>query len=1069
MKKQANIVVANTHLASFCAILEKIKQATKQNPMQNIILVVPDKFSLNAEQMIFDVLQTNSLFNVWITTLTRLEKKVLQNAEQGLNVLTKQSGTMLVAKIILQNADKLKTYKKVANQFSFAQNMFNTINLLKSSNITPAELVQNIDNTNFGGKIKDIHTIYQAYEQALGSDKLDTVTRFELFDKVAKTDDYIQNSDIYFAMFESFTNAQMSLLAGLCKSAKSLTVGACYNNFQANKHCYDNVVFQRLNNHFDASGISTNVQFCNAKLSGEQNHILNNLLSFDNVKPIETNNVKIVECENIEQEIRYIASKIKYFVMEKGYRFEDINVAINGLDDYATTLCKIFDEYSFSYFVDTNKTLDQHYFAKTLLQIFDFVCGKNTLIDAVSIAHSPLFQICANDLATFENFCQKHNIMGNEFFASFCIEKSPENQIAEQVREKVFQKIAKFKQSLQNLTTFGQYVDAILDFVNSINAQQTIDTYSQNQDIIDKNADQQVYAKFVDLLTQSTQILSQDQMSLEFAFDIIKSGLASVNLKSAPIKSNSIFVGDASASTFLPQKALFVAGATQTRMPSCSVDAGTITDAEINNFKSKSNISPTIKEINKREKFKIFNLLLCFKQNLELTFSMLINGEVQLESEFVGGIKKLFLTNGAPLCNLSYNSVPLLIFEDSDHMLPSYFVGTTHNAVKIAKSDRQEYSTIKFMLQNNLKQHLKEQEMLYFEDDSRFNISCTKQTMFPNGNTKVSQVEKYFNCPFLQFVDYGIRPQQHKTYELKALDVGNILHKIAQLFVNECIDKNFDNIDAQKLAKQCFDKVINYVEYKHLKNKQFELENLRQEATRFCSAIKYQIDNTDYKPQQTEFKFQDYVLPNGITIKGFVDRLDICKSTNAFRVVDYKTGKEKFSFANAYFGLKTQLIVYLKILQDILKKQPVSAVYMPVKNTFDTKLKTPFEDYKLDGIILDDQGVIARMDKQLLQSNRSDIINFTLKKDGEPYAYCQSNLLSLDQLQDIMDYCQKILCAAVDEMLQGYIMPKPYAHGKKNPCEFCEYKSVCHYEIEREGFRNIKIAKDKTSFAKAEK
>ena len=261
MKKEVDFVVSNTYMSSFYAVLDKIAEITNKDKFQNIILVVPDKFSMNAEQLIFEYLKTNSLFNVWTTTLSRLEKKVLLGYENGLNVLTKQSGTLLVGKIVLQNADKLLTYKKVCNQFAFAENMFNTINLLKSSGITPDELLLNIDNSNFGNKIKDIYTIYNEYEKALGKDNLDTVTRYELFDKVSKNNNYIKNSDVFFAMFDSFTNAQISLLTNLSQTAKSLTIGCCYNVLQGNKNIYDNVVFQRLNNAFESCAIKTKISF----------------------------------------------------------------------------------------------------------------------------------------------------------------------------------------------------------------------------------------------------------------------------------------------------------------------------------------------------------------------------------------------------------------------------------------------------------------------------------------------------------------------------------------------------------------------------------------------------------------------------------------------------------------------------------------------------------------------------------------------------------------------------------------------------------------------------------------
>ncbi|MGN1213022.1 MAG: PD-(D/E)XK nuclease family protein [Christensenellales bacterium] len=1067
MKKEVDFVVSNTYMSSFYAVLDKIADIINKDKFQNIILVVPDKFSMNAEQLVFEYLNTSSLFNVWTTTLSRLEKKVLLGYENGLNVLTKQSGTLLVGKIVLQNADKLLTYKKVCNQFAFAENMFNTINLLKSSGITPDELLLNIDNSNFGNKIKDIYTIYNEYEKALGKDNLDTVTRYELFDKVSKNNEYIKKSDVFFAMFDSFTNAQISLLTNLSQTAKSLTVGCCYNVLQGNKNIYDNVVFQRLNNAFENCGIKTKISFKNAKLNPLQNFLLNNLYNFDNKLTFETNKVKVIECESIEQELRYVASKIKYLALEKNYKFDDINVAINGIEDYSLLVQQIFAEYDIPYFLDITKTLNDHYFIKTIALIFDFITDKNLTVDAVSISQSPLFDIDAQNQATFENFCYKYNVIGDEFYRPFNFENSNECAVAEETRKQIFDNILKLKNNLENSKNFAEIIDNLICYLQDIQAKETIENYSQQQDNVECAIDNQVYDKFLNLLSEAESVFANDKVDVRFAIETLKSGFNSVKLSSIPINCNSVFVGDCSKSTFITKKALFIVGATQSRMPIASVDAGTITDDEIQNFKSKNKITPSIKEINKREKFKLFNLLLNFTDMLELTYSLLIKGQVQFASDFANKLCDILTFDGKKLPIDSYNQIPLLIFDDEqDSLLPEYYVGTVQNATRIAKSQKQENQTIKYMLCQNMQQTLKEQEKLYLKDEKRFVLKNAKEVLFPNGLTKVSQIESYFNCPFKQFVDYGIRPQIHQKFELKAVDVGNILHKIAQLFIDDCIKNDFKNIDAKNLATKYFDKVINSNDYKNLKEKKYELNSLKQEAVRFCCAIKYQIDSSDYRPKKSEFKFENYNLPSGLTLKGFVDRLDICDANNTFKIVDYKTGNEEFSYQNAYYGLKIQLVTYLKVLQDILAKRPAGAMYMPVKNKFSDKETTEYNAYKLSGVLLNDQDVIFRTDKHLVEQNSSDIINVAFTKERDINKNSLKLLLSNQEMQELIDYCYNILNGAVDEMLNGYILPKPYKEGMKNSCEYCDYKSLCQYDIMQNGCRVLNEKKDKLSFIK---
>ena len=204
---------------------------------------------------------------------------------------------------------------------------------------------------------------------------------------------------------------------------------------------------------------------------------------------------------------------------------------------------------------------------------------------------------------------------------------------------------------------------------------------------------------------------------------------------------------------------------------------------------------------------------------------------------------------------------------------------------------------------------------------------------------------------------------------------------------------------------------------------------------------------------------------SGIYLKGIVDRLDTCEQNNSFRIIDYKTGSDKFSFKDVYFGMKIQLIIYLKAIQNLTSMQPASAMYMPVNNDFTTMVKTEFGTYKLDGIILNNKGVIYNTDKQIVDNNTSDIINVSYTQKGELSANSLKNAVSVEELNSIMEYACNILNKAVDEMLEGYIEPKPYLNSQKNSCNYCKYKSLCHFDIVRNGHRNTNIKKNKASFS----
>lgn len=1064
MNNKVDIILSNTYLSSFYKVLDNIKQHIEKDKSANIILVVPDKFSLNAEQLFFDRLKISSIFNVWLTTLSRLENSVLTNIVNNFNVLNKTSGTMLISKIISQNKDKLYTYKKVSNNYSLAENMYNTINLLKSSGIKPADLKNNIDKSNFGLKLSDIYLIYNEYEKQLSTDYLDAISKFELFDKVAKNSNMINNSHIFFGMFESFTNAQLSTLSQLAKSCKSLTIGLCANTLQNNSYIYDNVVYQRVVDCFREKNINYNITNITEKNTEMQNFLTQNLFAVNSTKTLECNNVKIIECENINQEIRYVASQIKYLLLEKKYKFDDINIAVNGLTDYKLAIYNILNEYGFSYFVDEQRTLLEHYFSNVFLRILDFILGQTHLTDAVSIVKSPIFKIEDDQKDTFANFCIKYNIIGDMFFKKFDFELTEDCAIAEKVRYFVFDNIQWLKNKIAKCNNLSEILFTIREYLIKISAEKNIIELSKTEpDIVEQSINEQVYEKFIDVLDQAEKMLGDNCLSLDYIVDVLKSGLKSVNLSTVPIKCNSIFVGDASSSTYYPRKALFVLGATESRMPKYSTDAGTITDSEIEKFKSKQKITPSIKELNRREKFKLFNLLILPSQNLELTYSTAINGNVERASEFINKLCDIITVDGKKLYINKYNQLPLEYFNNKNDKFVSYLVGTNQQAIKLATSNRQENELVRFMLNNNLQDIIKVNRQNLLVKD-KFKIENAKQILFKNGSTKVSQIENYFSCPFKQFINYGLKPKEKSKFEIKSLDVGNILHKVAELFIDYYIENKDNFKDVNSVAIEIFNRVINSESYSNFKNKKYEIQSLQNESISFCNAIKYQIDNSDYIPKFAEYYFKDNtIIKSNLSLSGIVDRIDVCEN-QSYRVIDYKTGTEEFSYAKAYYGIKLQLIVYMNILQSKLKMRPVGTMYMPIKNSLNKAGKTEYSKYKLDGIFLDNKGDILRMDKLLKTNLKSDIINVSFKQDGEISANSKTHALTNEEFDDIQNYCINILNGAVNEMINGYIEPKPYKiDNNHSSCEFCQYKSICQYDL-KNGYRQINNGINKNNF-----
>ena len=74
-------------------------------------IIVPDKYTLICEKMLLNALNVDCSFKAEVLSLNRLCSKVLNIKE----VLDKQSGIVLIQKILFENNDKFKVFKNITD------------------------------------------------------------------------------------------------------------------------------------------------------------------------------------------------------------------------------------------------------------------------------------------------------------------------------------------------------------------------------------------------------------------------------------------------------------------------------------------------------------------------------------------------------------------------------------------------------------------------------------------------------------------------------------------------------------------------------------------------------------------------------------------------------------------------------------------------------------------------------------------------------------------------------------------------------------------------------------------
>ena len=360
----------------------------------------------------------------------------------------------------------------------------------------------------------------------------------------------------------------------------------------------------------------------------------------------------------------------------------------------------------------------------------------------------------------------------------------------------------------------------------------------------------------------------------------------------------------------------------------------------------------------------------------------------------------------------------------------------------------------------------------------------------------VSRIEKYEECPFAYFVQYGLKAKERKTFTFSSPDLGSFMHNVLDNFSklvdkNEIkwadLDKNWCETNISTIVeKQAEEGSSGYILNSTPRYKYFT-ERLKRVLKRTIFVIVEQMKNSGFEPFGYEVSFGfnegDYPpiqveLSTGeiVNLVGRIDRVDklITEGEEFYRIIDYKSGNKDFKLSDVYYGLQIQLLTYLDAMLTnesyaIHRSQFSQQVYLyfkiddPVikaKNNLDEEEleKAIMKALKMKGLLLADTKIIREMDRNI--QGASLVVPASIKKDGELGS--RSSVATKEQFEMLLKHVKENLINTCEEMLSGEIDIKPYKKKDITPCAYCEYSAICQFDptLKENTYKIIKDRKD---------
>ena len=1079
-----NYILSDTIKNATTKALENVTKRAESNLFNDYIVIVPETKSIAIERELLDLSKSNAIANIYVYSFVRLLTRF--GLVDKNRVVSKQTCIMIIKKIISENINNLLCYKKTSKSVGFAEKIYDTIQQFKSSEVLPEDLkkLAVTCSKSLRLKLNDIIFLYEEYEKVLQDRFFDDCDKLNLLIEFAKNNEKLKNAEVFIVGFDNITFEMSSVLKEFAKNAKEITFSSVYfNESREDKHLQKNELYNKFKNIAEELKYPYTPSFYKCYAKDDFYAIKNYLFSPKKYEVKSAGNISVFEARNKRHEIEYVASKI-IDEIKSGKRYRDICVYSPNLSSESALFEKYFKDFNIPYYIKRDYDLSAHPLVKLISDVFELEhshYSSDKVLRFLSNAY-----VCELNFAEFENFVNETGINYNLFIKDFdfvCDDEEKKNKIKNTLN--FIKNIhLKYGERIKKAETVAGYVSVVNDILEKFFAEKQTEEFSnkleKNKLLEEAEVYRKIYKKFVELCNSLVNFMGDMRVSSDEFLQIFLSGFMSIKINLTPMSVDCVLIQD-STDGFYNVKDLFVVGANEGSFPAKLVDSGIVLDNELEEAKItlKKEIEPTIKQINARENYSVYETLLIPSDKVFVSYSLkCVDGSEGKPAMVVSNLIKLF---GKDILSCSFKSnstdAKMICLEKFAEHVNEYLKGEYRLDML-----NKEYSRVdKFISEKYL------EAINNFNNESVcFEIDNPEDIYFNKNKTSISQLERYFACPYKFFASYGLRLKENKNSKLNGMDVGTIIHRVAELFVKDIeqikslkeneIDNKIKEITSIAFSEQNVNEkqnmaVVNFV---------------KKEAIRLCKYILFEQSISSYKtnPSLNEYSFSGdkavkLELDNDkcINIEGKIDRTDECGEYK--RIIDYKTGDISNDLSSVYYGKKIQLVSYLMASDKMSDKKIAGLFYFPIHSDFVKNNEKVQNLYKLQGFLLDDAEVLKRMDNTVSFENpSSELIPLKIKTNKECTntntfeisKSAQKRYFTEKEFEDLKVYTKELATNAVNEIMTGYIEPSPLAVKSEDghhECDRCELSGFCGLNKAR--FVEGRRCDDKVSISSFEK
>lgn len=1100
------------------------------------LLVVPDQFTLEAERELIAHSGAKALMDVEVLSLSRLGYRLLEELGGSKRTFIDKYGRhMILSSIAAEEREKLQVFKGLEEKNSFIELVNNFISEMKQFNCGADELAEIARSVPGGSytqrKLEDLYLLYSEYEAAIRGKYTDSEDYIDLFLGKISRSELVAGNHIWIYGFDSFAPKALSVIGELMQYAADVNLVLTYDDKReardADLFALAETVIRNFENLAERRSIEVRKRAIPKTYTAERadkiQFIEQELYALparkyarggQSTNPAEggaseaaagTDSLTLVAAANLYNEAESAACYVLELVRDFGYRFSDIKVICNDQETRGPILKRVFKEYGIDLVSDTSKDILQSSIVQYITALMDVVVEKYRTDLMIKMLKSGFGDLTNDEITDLENYAIKYKIRGTMWKRPFVRGESEYGAEALVRMNAVREKALAFMPDLEAIfeaETCGEFISGMYGFLyekvklpEKIADLTVLQTEQGRPDLAEETA--QIWGKVIGIFDQMSEIMGEQKFRAAAFRDLFEVGISQVEIGILPPTKDGLMMGTMQRTRTGEMKALVVVGANEGVLPNEKPSSGLFGSDEKNLFKENGIELCKVDDVRfLEERMGIYRNLSKPRERLWISYSLSdaeggparpsgvftkltgLFGDTPVARDALNRQSDADLVGAGP-AGLRHLTEALQAACEGRPLAPHWRQALTW----FKKNKPEALEPIRAGIAFTNKQEDLGREMtaaLYMG-----NIESTREEALepsPELSLSPSRLERYARCPFSHFVQYGLKPEERRIFEIAPREIGDIYH--------ECLMEMSRHLTARGIAitdpaspwmtisrEECRTFVEDVIAKKSGTYREGILEAGNEEKYRgrritdicekVCWAVIEQVRAGEILRSSFEAPFGrgrrippiPVNLGEGRTayIEGKIDRVDYLPGERV-KIIDYKTGNENFSVAEAEAGYRLQLMLYLEASLE-RRMKPAGVFYFKISEPMvdasgaaigpeeiSDKIQKSF---KLNGVIVDDPNVIRNVAGDF--SGISDVVPIRINKEGLISGTGKDNLLTDEEFESLREkVCEKVtdICKS---LAGGGIEIHPMKTAATSACAYCRYKGICRFDTIFEG------------------